>query len=122
MAERVFDELRRYNDQFEPKVNYHQKTFYIEEDGEFVGGLEGFVAWDVFEISNIVVLKKGKGYGTALIQKAEKFARDNKANKIVAWTLGFQAPGFYRKCDFEEVSVVENFAGEHSCHYFMKRL
>lgn len=122
MTHRVFDELRQYNDQFEPKVNYQEKMFYVEENGEFIGGLEGFLAWDFFEINNVVVLNRGKGIGTALIKEAEKFAKENNANKIIASTIAFQAPNFYKKCGFDEFAVVPHMAGEYACHYFIKRL
>lgn len=123
MAERVFDELRKYNDQFEPKVNYEQVTFYAEDDnGEFIGGLEGFRAWDGFEISNMVVLKRKQGIGRKLIKQVEDYCRDHNLNKITVWTLAFQAPGFYTKCGFEEIACTPKIAGDHACYHFIKRL
>ena len=121
MAHKVFDELRQYNDNYEPKVNYKPITFYIEEGGEFIAGLEGFLAWDMFEIGNMVALEKRKGLGTRLINHAEAYAKENGANKMIAWTLDFQAPNFYRKMGFEEVVKMPNYAGKHSQYYFIKR-
>ncbi len=122
VADKIFNELKSYNDQFEPKVNYEKVAFYVEEDGEFIGGVEGYAAWNIFEISNIIVLKRKQGIGTKLIQRVESYARQKKLNKLMAFTLDFQAPEFYKKQGFETIAIVPNFAGEHACHYLMKRI
>ncbi len=122
MAPRIFDELKKYNDQFFPKVNYEPVTFYAEDDGAFLGGLDGYKAWDGFEISNMVVLKRKQGIGRRLIEQVEVYCYEHKLTKITAWTLDFQAPEFYKKCGFECFAVVPNSAGEHACHFMIKRL
>lgn len=122
MTGKVFDELCQYNDQFEPKVNYKPITFIAEEDGKFIGGLEGYIAWDHFEIANMAALKKKCGIGRHLIEHLERFCKQNKITSISCWTLDFQAPDFYKKCGFETVAVVPEYAGKHACHHFIKRL
>ena len=122
MAGKIFSELKNYNDKFEPKVNFEHKTFYIEDDGEFVAGLEGFFAWDVFDISNMISLRKREGLGRKLIAQAEEYAKEKGATKITAWTLDFQSPEFYKKCGFQRYAKLENFAGKSTCHYFVKYL
>jgi len=121
VASTVFNELRKYNDDYEPKVGYKPITFYIEENDVFKAGLEGHLAWDAFEIANMVAVDKKRGFGSKLIKAAEGFAKENGANKMVAWTLEFQAPAFYKKMGFEEVVKIPNFAGKHAQYYFMKR-
>lgn len=121
-AQRVFDELRAYNDQFTPKVNYEPVTFSAESSGEFLGGLEGFKAWDHFEISNMVVIKRGQGIGRALLAEVEVYCRRHGLTTMVASTMDFQAPGFYEACGFEKFGEVAGFAGKHTCHYYVKRL
>ena len=122
MAKRIFAELKDYNDQFEPKVNYEAISFCAEENDEFIGGIEGYMAWDAFEITNMIVLKKGQGIGRKLLNRLEEFVKEKGVTKIKAWTLDFQSPGFYKKCGYETFAVIPNFAGEHSCHYLIKRL
>lgn len=120
--QRVFEELKRYNDQFEPQVNYQPVSICIENEGEFLGGLEGNIAWDRFEISNMVVLQRQQGIGTALMSKLEDYCHEKGIKKIYAWTLDFQAPGFYTKMGFETACIIKDFAGSHSCYHFIKRL
>jgi N-acetylglutamate synthase-like GNAT family acetyltransferase len=120
--DKVFHELKNYNDQFEPRVDYQSVTFFVDKNGQFVGGLQGFAAWDTFEISNMIVLRRKEGIGTALIKKAEDYCNQRKISKITASTLDFQAPGFYSKLGFKEFATIPNYAGEHTCHYFIKRL
>lgn len=121
-AKQIFGHLRDYNNQFEPKVNYRPQAFVVEEDGDLIGGLEGAIAWDNFEIGNMVTLKQRQGIGSILIGHLEGFCREHDVNSITCWTLDFQAPEFYEKKGFEKVAVVPNFAGKHSCHHFIKRL
>tara|TARA_B100001750_G_C15340572_1_gene512035 strand:- start:435 stop:836 length:402 start_codon:yes stop_codon:yes gene_type:complete len=120
-ASKVFEELKAYNDQYDPKVNYQPYTFVAQKDGQFIGGLEGAIAWDNFEINNIVVLDKRKGIGTKLLEHLEDFCKSKNITSITCSTMAFQAPEFYTKRGFESFAVVPNYAGEHACHYFLKR-
>jgi ribosomal protein S18 acetylase RimI-like enzyme len=36
--------------------------------------------------------------------------------------MNFQAPEFYSKMGFEKYIELPDYAGQHSCHYFIKRL
>ncbi len=120
--DRILRKLEDYNNHFEPKVNYKPVIFQATENGKFLGGLDGHIAWDTFEINNLIVEKRNQGIATQLMQEAENFAKAHGANKIIASTLSFQAPRFYKKCGFVEFCTLPNFAGKHTQHYFMKRL
>ncbi len=76
----------------------------------------------MFEISNFYVENKNHGIGTKLIKKVEDYAHENGLNKIIASTIDFQAPAFYKKMGFQLFATVPEYAGEHACHFFIKRL
>ncbi len=122
ISENILRRLEDHNNNFSPKVNYQPICFVAEDKDEFMGGVDGYKAWDMFEITNIIVTDKGQGIGTKLINEVEKYCIKSKLTKITAWTLDFQAPAFYERCGFTKFATVPEMAGEHSCHYFIKRI
>ncbi|MFZ2587649.1 MAG: GNAT family N-acetyltransferase [Alphaproteobacteria bacterium] len=121
-ADKAFNELKEYNNQFEPKVDFEKVVLVAEDNGKFMGSIDAHRAWDFLEISNMVVLKKRKGIGSKLMAEAESYAKTNKLKKILLWTMDFQAPEFYKKMGFKEYAVLPDVAGKHSCHYFVKEI
>jgi GNAT superfamily N-acetyltransferase len=65
---------------------------------------------------------RGKGHGTALIEKIEDEARRFGAVRSYLDTMSFQAPDFYRECGYEAFGAIEGYPGGVTRHWFTKTL
>ena len=63
-----------------------------------------------------------KGYGAALMQRAEALGREHPCSVAFLNTMSFQAPEFYRKCGYEQFATVPYSTGPHTRMLFAKRL
>jgi GNAT superfamily N-acetyltransferase len=73
-------------------------------DGTLIGGLDGELHWNAFYLGTLWVEEayRGRGYGTALLERAETIAKEHPCNVVFLTTLTFQAPGFYEKRGYEQ--------------------
>lgn len=87
-----------------------------------VGGLWGQFGYDWLFVELLVVPEhlRGGGYGTKLMQEAERIAMDRGAAGIWLDTFSFQARGFYEKLGF---SVFGELPGHPrgGARYFMSK-
>ncbi len=82
----------------------------FNETNEAIGVLEAFSSYSSIYINELWVdkLHRGKGYGKQLIAELEKRFTGKGFNNINTVTCAFQAPGFYKKCGFQQEFVREN--------------
>ena len=93
-------------------------------DGDLLAGLAGEMFWTFLYIS-LLWVKDGhrrKGYGAALMQRAEALGREHPCSVAFLNTMSFQAPEFYRKCGYEQFATVPYSTGPHTRMFFAKRL
>lgn len=83
-----------------------------EEDGQVIGGLRSFVFlyWLRIEVLFVDEVHRGQGIGARLLADAERMARDLGAKNAVLETFEFQAPTFYAKHGYVEVSKIDGYA------------
>ena len=96
-------------------LNWNSKKFAVVayEKNKIVGALEFHIKVGVAEINTLIVdsSNRGKGIGTALLQKAEEIAKQNNAHKLYLITgKGWGAEKFYKTFGM-------NKTGELSNHY-----
>lgn len=117
--------LAEYNDAA-VGFNDAQRVVVLLRDSEdrIVAGLYGSTFWNTFEISLLWVREdlRGRGYGTQLLEAAEREARSRGCAQAMLDTFSFQSPRFYRNHGYEEFGQIDGFAGEHSRYYFKKTL
>ena len=79
---------------------------YLHEDGQIVGGLCGETAEDRLWVGQVWVeeRRRGEGLGKAIMDEAERQARERGCTRVFLDTFEVQAPGFYTKLGFEIVS------------------
>ncbi|MFF2480991.1 GNAT family N-acetyltransferase [Paenibacillus sp. NPDC058071] len=102
--------------------NYREVQLYLKDaDNRVYGGLLGEICWNWLEIKILFVDEsvRKSGYGTKLLQEAEKLAKENKCEFIKLDTLSFQALDFYKRHGFEVFGTIEN-AARHT-HYYLKK-
>jgi GNAT superfamily N-acetyltransferase len=103
--------LRDYNVATAGKFDHRPLTVTVRERGKIVGGLAGETFWGWMFVSLLWVsdAHRGHGYGSALMDTAEKEARGRGVRNVYLDTFSFQAPGFYKKLGYREFARLDEF-------------
>ncbi|MGE7825929.1 GNAT family N-acetyltransferase [Paenibacillus sp. NPDC093718] len=121
----VRNQMIKYNLKHFPddlKGRYQEVNVLLRNaDGQILGGIVGEICWNWLEIHYLLVDEpfRQSGYGTKLLNEAEKIAIDKQCEFVKLDTLSFQALDFYIKQGYEVYGKIEN-AGRHT-HYYMKK-
>jgi len=120
----VLGGLVRYNDQKMGKQKYRRFAISLRDDGTIVGGIVGEVWMTVLFIQLFWIEERfrGKGHGTALMQKIEQEARQFGAVRSYVDTMSVQAPAFYRACGYQAFGTIDGYPGGVTRHWFTKAL
>ncbi|WP_338554337.1 GNAT family N-acetyltransferase [Paenibacillus sp. KS-LC4] len=121
----VLDKLISFNRKHFPKElseRYQEINLILKkDDGVVYGGLLGEVCWNWLEVHILYVDEELRklGYGSKLLEEAERLAKESKCDFIKLDTLSFQALDFYKKHGYEVYGMIDN-AGGHQ-HYYLKK-
>lgn len=121
----VSEGLRRFNEDAAGPYNIqHVRLAMRADDGSLIAGLVGFCYWNMLHVDVLWVAPahRRSGSGSALLRRAEEFAREHGCDVVYLSTYSFQAPGFYRKQGYEAWGVLENAPAGFSTTWFSKRL
>lgn len=96
--------------------------FLKDENGEIKGGCSGFLFYGCFYVDLLWVdiALRGMDYGTSLMLKAEKLARERHCHFFAVNTMDFEALAFYQKLGFQIEFERHGFA-EDSIMYFLRK-
>ncbi len=121
-SEALHRRLQAYNHAFYGEVREH--SFHMEEDGVVVAGVVASSVFDTLEVEYLFVEEavRGRGYGAALLRRAEESARAYGLRRVLLNTYSFQAPAFYRKQGYREISRIEPCFGAVNQYFFEKML
>jgi GNAT superfamily N-acetyltransferase len=120
----VLGGLIGYNTEKMGRQKYRRFAVSLRDDDEVVGGIVGEVWMTVLFIQFfwIEARFRGKGHGTALIEKIEQEARQFGAVRSYVDTMSVQAPAFYRACGYEAFGAIGGYPGGVTRHWFTKAL
>jgi len=110
------------------QTGYHDFRWlaaFIRDDARnIVAGITGFTWGRSCRIQSLWVhpSQRGQGYGSALMQAAEREAIMRDCHVIVLETHSFQAPDFYRKLGFTVTGYHEDSPYLHREYFMHKRL
>jgi len=95
-----------------------------DESNQIVGGLSGWTFWGWLAVDLLWVHEdlRRKGYGTRLIEAAEREAKVRGCQRVLLDTFSFQAPDFYQKLGYKIFGVLDSFAEQHQRIYLKKSL
>ncbi|MGV2619588.1 UNVERIFIED_CONTAM: GNAT family N-acetyltransferase [Halobacillus marinus] len=99
-------------------------SFLLKEDDDtIVGGITANMFWHHMHIEFFWVEEtlRGKGYGSALLEKMETAAREKGCRFIHLDTFSFQAPDFYKRHGFEVFGTLEDHPEGFAQYYMIKR-
>jgi len=113
-----------YNTEKMGRQKYRRFAVSLRDRGEIVGGIVGEVWMTVLFIQLfwIEARFRGKGHGSALIEKIEQQARQFGAVRSYLDTMSVQAPDFYRACGYEAFGALEGYPDGVTRHWFTKAL
>jgi GNAT superfamily N-acetyltransferase len=120
----VLDGLIRYNNEKMGRQKHRRLAVSLREGNKIVGGIVGEV-WTAVLFIQFFWLEqglRGKNFGTRLIKAIEDEARRIGATRAYVDTMSFQAPGFYRRCGYEEFGSIEGYPGGVTRHWLTKAL
>jgi GNAT superfamily N-acetyltransferase len=120
----VLGGLIRYNGEKLGKQKYRRFAVSLRDKDAIVGGIVGEVWMTVLFIQLFWIEERfrGKGHGTALMEKIEAEARRFGAVRSYLDTMSIQAPGFYRACGYEAFGEIDGYPGGVTRHWFTKAL
>jgi GNAT superfamily N-acetyltransferase len=95
-----------------------------DDKGDLIGGLIGETLWNALVVNVLWVRgdHRKRGYGTALMERAEQIARERGCELLFLNTMTFQAPGFYTKLGYKVFGELTNAPRGYSRLWFCKRL
>jgi ribosomal protein S18 acetylase RimI-like enzyme len=98
--------------------------FTIRDADRIVAGVAGHTWGGACEVKQLWVDEawRGRGFGEALLARAEAEARHRACGLVVLSTHSFQAPAFYRARGYEEVGRAVDYPRGFASIYFVKRL
>lgn len=119
---RIHECLQDYNRSY--MNDYQDFSFHFEEDGIVIAGVVAESVSDTIEVSYLFVEEshRKKGLGRRLLSVLEETGRNAGMKRILLNTYSFQAPGFYKKCGFEQIAEIDPCFGHHSQFYFVKNI
>ncbi len=123
---RVIKGLRAFNEvQTKRPINVHKFAIYVKDgDGAIVGGITCMTYWDWLYVDYFWLDERlrRRGWGTRLIECAERIAIERGCRGAWLDTFSFQAPGFYLRMGYREFGRMTNHPKGESRHFFWKRL
>jgi GNAT superfamily N-acetyltransferase len=106
-------------------LNYTRTVLSVRDDKERVLGgliLQSYWRESYIELLWLSARARGTGFGSKLIQEAERRARRRGSRLIHLNTYSFQAPGFYRKQGYRRFGGISGSPPGQTRHFYVKRL
>lgn len=105
--------------------DYRPLAVFVRDDtGAIMAGLTGFTWGGTLKIEIVWVHDdlRGQGYGSRLVQAAEREAAARGCRQAVLDTHSFQAPDFYSRLGYLRCGMAEDWPVGYQQTYFHKRL
>jgi GNAT superfamily N-acetyltransferase len=117
--------LVRYNRAKAGPLHYSRVILAVRSTrGRLLGGLilQSYWRESYIELLWLSDRARAQGYGSRLMQEAERRARRRGSRLIHVNTYSFQAPGFYRKQDYRLFGSISGSPRGSTRYFYVKRL
>jgi len=121
----VEERIDAYNIAITGYDDYRPLAIFVRDsEGAIIAGLTGFTWGGTLKVEFFWVHEdlRGQGYGSRLMDAAEREAVARGCRLAVVDTHSFQAPDFYSKVGYVRCGLVEDWPLGHQQIYFQKRL
>lgn len=119
------ERLYEYNAKTIQKKDGKLFSFIVKEDtAKMVAGIAGWMWANACEITLLWVDEqyRKKGFGKALLRKAEEEAANAGCNVILIRSYAFQAPFFYEKQGYKVEHIIDDFPEGNKYYTLIKRM
>ena len=115
--------LREFNRRYTGLEKVEKQAVYIKKDGKILGGIVyvNIRPWTYIKLLWVSDELRGRGYGAKLIKAAEDDARKKGSTKVMVDTFSFQAPEFYKKLGYNEVSRIDGYPIEGASRIWLTK-
>ncbi len=98
-------------------------VFARDDDGTIIGGVRAVAFWNWLTIDLLWLNdeSRGLGFGTKLMEEAEKYAMKNNFYLSIVETSSFQARDFYEKLGYSIFAELDDFPKGYK-NYYMKKV
>jgi GNAT superfamily N-acetyltransferase len=118
-------ELRSFNLRHAPDDNYLPLTIFVRNSNDMlIGGLLGETYWGWLHISILWIdpIHQRSGYGSQVLEAAEREAIARGCHSVHLETMSFQAVEFYVKQGYTTFGVLNDMPRGHHRYFMMKTL
>jgi GNAT superfamily N-acetyltransferase len=124
-ADYVMDRLSMFNAARTGDDGYYPCDIYLTgEKGETLGGLLSYVwgGWLFVKILWVDEQLRGQGHATAMMDAAEKYARERGCHSAYLDTHSWQARPFYERRGYELFATLDDYPAPHKKFFLKKKL
>lgn len=116
--------LEQFNLSFAGADNHRSLSLSIDDKGEIMGGLLGGTYWGYLYLDILVVNEdyRNRGYGSMLLDTAEKTAVDRGCQHATLGTHDFQGIEFYIKNGYRVAGQLPDLPRGHTKYTLYKKL
>jgi GNAT superfamily N-acetyltransferase len=121
----IEDSLNRYNIAATGYDDYRPLAIFLRDAaGAVLGGLTGYTWGGCLKIAYLWLPEeqRGQGYGTQLLQAAERVGRERGCRQAILDSHSFEAPAFYQRAGYTASVVAEDVPVGHQQVFLAKRL
>lgn len=96
--------------------------FIRDENNQVIGGCNGNIGYGWVYVDQLWIEQslRAKGYGTALMQAAEKLAKERGCIAAAVNTMDWEALDFYKKLDYR-IEFERHGLEKNSIYYFLRK-
>ena len=119
----IVQALVGYNNAQTVPETHRDLTVLSRHDGEIVGGLLGYTAWNWLFVKQLWVADafRRRGLGRSLMRAAEHEARSRGCLHAHCDTFDFQALPFYQKLGYHIFGQLDDYPVGHTRYFLQKR-
>lgn len=131
LASFLQQQIRAFNNEHSPHHRAirgrgpHPLLVLLRDDGgNLAGGLSASTYWGWLDVDDLWLggAWRGRGWGRALLRKAEEVARERGCVRVRLCTFGFQARGFYEKQGYRVVGEMVDYPPGSTFYWLRKEL
>lgn len=119
----LFQEIMAYAKQQRDHDPLEPFAFFIrDENNQIKGGCNGNIGYGWIYVDQLWIDEtfRGKGYGTTLMQMAEKLGMDKNCVAAAVNTMDWEALDFYKKLGFR-IEFERHGLAKNSIYYYLRK-